>query len=1126
MYSKLLKQILRMTRITFWGLVLQAALVNVLIASSPGSAQTRSVYKIYVTIESGNHNIGKIFPQIEQQTKFTFAYKNDKLIDRDAFIDLPKKASLGDVLKEISKETDLSFKRVDDLILVRVKDNIAEMKGKAVIEEKIKVTGQVTASDNGDPLPGVNVVVKGTSIGTITDVNGQYAIEVDDSAILIFSYTGYLTQEIAVGNQSVINLQLLPDLRELEEIVVVGYGTQKKSHLTGSIGAIESKDLQLSATANVSNALIGRITGLSGVQQSGQPGEDRTQFNIRGQSSLNDASPLILVDGVNRDLNGYNPMDIASISVLKDAASASVYGVRAANGVILTTLKRGVEGKPTFSFSTNVGWARPTVLPEFANSFDFTRLFNEARANDGEAPAFSDEAIENYRNSTDRDRYPDTDWIKNGLKKNQVTKQYALSVRGGTEKARYYISSGILDQSGIVNNVSYKRYNLLANLDFDINDNFSLRFDLAGRYEDRDTPGVAPGPDIFGPFYSMWPIYKDKFSNGLWGRGRNGDNPIQRQFESGFTKDDRQFFTSTIGFNYKLPIKGMSLGGNYSFDRTSSTTKSWQTPLAYYELLDNDNDGVFTFERFQFGNPSLNQSQSTVSLDLYETFLTYEKSLEGGHDFRGFALYSQRKFKTSSIAAGRINFSSTEVPQLNAGSADKADQSNAGDESVEVRQGMVGKLNYSYQGKYLFEASFRYEGSEKFSKDERWGFFPAFSVGWNLAQENFFGNVSWIDQLKIRASWGKLGFDEITAFRFLNFYQQGPGYVFNGSTGVSSLIYGAIPDASATWEKATTTNIGLNTELFGGKIDFEADYFFRRTTDILVPDQGAIPATLGAELPEQNLASVDNKGYELVVRHRNHFGPVEFVGEVNFTRNQNELVKTSEPEALREDWSLEGQPLGTRLMLKAIGLYQSQEEIDNSPRQDLGIANQPGDIKYMDANGDGIVNLDDRVLVDNNTLPKSVIGLNLKGRYKGFSLDVLFQGSYDFTTYLNATVTKAFIDNASIQKWHVRERWTADNPNATYPRLSQRRGSSNDQVSTFWLKDASFLRLKSVTLNYSLPAQIVEKFKLQDVTLGVSGFNLATWSDLDIVDPSAPNNQGAGFYPVMRNYNVSLNISF
>ena len=1129
MDSKLLKQVLYMTKLAFWGLVLQTAMVNVIVASSIGSAQVKSVDKVYMAMQSGNHTVANIFSEIEEQTGFTFAYKTDDMIEQVAFINQAKRLSVGNVLRGISKATDLKFKRVDDIILVSIKDNLESTEEEAVIEERITVTGKVTASDTGEPIPGVSVIIKGTTKGTVTDADGGYSIETDDDAILVFSFIGYAVEQVEVSKRSVINISLTVDLKELQEVVVVGYGTQKKSHLTGSIAAIESKELELSATSNVSNALIGRITGLAGVQQSGQPGEDNTQFKIRGESSLNDAAPLLLVDGVSgltRDMNAYNPMDISSISVLKDAASASVYGVRAANGVILTTLKRGREGKPTVSFNSSIGFASPTVLPEFANSYDFTRFFNEASINDGAGQIFTDADVENYRSSSDRDRYPDTDWVESTLKNTQITKRAAVGLRGGTETTKYYISAGILDQNGIVENVSFKRYNLLANLDFDITDDLSLRFDISGRHEDRETPGVDPSNNVFGPLYAMWPIYKDVYSNGLFGRGRNGNNPLQQQTESGFTHDDRDIFTSTVGFEYKLPLEGLSMVGNYSFDRASLSAKNWQTPLTYYHYQDTDGDQIFTYDEFQGGAPFLSQTTSLVSVNLYETSLNYERSLNNGHNIKVLALYSQRKFNRADMAAGRINYTSDVVPELDAGSADKNDQSNSGVQATEVRQGFVGKLNYNYQGKYLFEASFRYEGSEKFSKDERWGLFPTFSAGWNLQQEQFLSGVSWLSQLKLRASWGKLGFDEITPFRFLSFYQGGSGYVFNGSTGVSSVIYGSIPDATATWEKATTSNIGLNTEILDGKLIFEADYFFRKTTDILVPDAGAIPTTLGAELPEQNLATVENRGFELSARHKNNFGPIEFQAGITFTRNQNELTKTSEPDNLRSDWSLVGHPLGTRLMYKSIGLFQTQEEIDNAPNQDIGIANQPGDIRYLDANGDNVINSDDRVLVDNNTIPKTVIGLNLKGRYKAFSLDFLLQGSYDFNTYLNATVTKAFIDNAALQQWHIDEHWTPNNPNATYPRFSQRRGTTNDVVSDFWLRDAGFLRLKSVSLNYSLPTQIVEKMNLQTFTIGLSGFNLITWSDLDFVDPSAPNNNGASFYPVMRNYSASINITF
>ncbi|WP_456457886.1 SusC/RagA family TonB-linked outer membrane protein [Reichenbachiella sp.] len=1129
MNLRILKQILSMTRYAFWGIVLQATLANMIMAGSVGSAQTVSINQVYLTVNAGN-KVADVFSEIERQTDFRFAYKNDELVEQNADLTSSNNESLGNVLRQISKSTNLKFRRVNDLILVSKKPQSKKVDRRAVmVEETVNVKGTITDQDTGETLPGVNVVVKGTTAGTVTDMDGQYTIEAEAGATIVFSYIGYLSQEVTIGSQSVIDVLLVVDAKQLEEVVVVGYGTQKKAHLTGSIASVNNKDINQSASTNVTNGLVGRVPGLVGIQQSGQPGEDVTPFYIRGQNSLNDGStPLILVDGVQRNMSQLNGLDIESFTVLKDASAAAVYGVRAANGVILVTTKRGqLNQAPTVSYSGSVNFATPTVLPEMAGSYDFTRLFNEANANDGNPAAYTDAEIEAYRNGSDRELYPDTDWISAGLKDRQTTTSHSLGVQGGGERFRYYIGTGILDTEGLVANVGFKRQNFLANLDFDVTENLAIKLDLQGRHEERTAPGSGGGdaPSIMGNFYSMWPVYKDRYSNGFWGRGRNGNNPIQQMYESGFSEDNRDIYTSTIGFEYKLPIDGLKIVGNYSFDRGNQHSKVFEKPLTSYQMTGYDANNEPVFDKSSAGQITLQESMIIQNLNLYETSLNYEKEF-GKHLIKALALYSQQETNTSFISAGRINFASDQIAQLSAGSANKDDQNNNGGEDITRRLGFVGRVNYVFDNKYLIEASLRYEGSEKFSEDERMGVFPAVSAGWNIAEENFLSGVNWLTQLKVRGSWGKLGFDGIPPFRFLSFYQSGAGYVFGGASPVaaSSLVSGAIPDPTATWEKSTTSNIGMNADFLDGKFGLEADLFWRNTTDILVPDEGEIPATIGATLPDQNIGEVNSKGWEVSLTHRNKIGPVDVNANINYTQNSNEIIATSEPATLRPEWSQIGRSVGTGLLYDAIGLFQTQEEIDNSPVQRTG-GNQPGDIKYRDVDGNGVINEDDRVRMDMNTIPRKVLGVILGANYKGFSLNLRFQGQFDFKTYLNSTVTKAFIDGAPLPTWIRDDHWTEDNRGASYPRLSAERDGSRDAASDFWLKNSSFVRLKEIGLTYNLPGDLVNRLRMQRMSVFVKGFNLITWSDLDIVDPSAPSGEGASFYPVMKNYEMGINIT-
>ncbi len=1114
MINKLLKQALVMSRYAFIGLIIQMSLANILLASGPGSAQNKKLEEVIVSLNFRNATFEEVFEEIERNTEFSFAFDKKQSYMYKRYSKKFNEISLRDVLSDVSKTAHLNFKRINDNILVS--ENKNKRIKKAIVVEKIEVSGIITDATNGEPLPGVSVLIKNTATGTVTDVEGKYVLQVNEDDVLVYSFIGYKRIEEAVNSRSVIDVGMETDLTQLDEVVVVGYGTQQKSHITGSVASVSNDKIKESATSNVTNALVGKVPGLYGVQQSGEPGADFTEFYIRGRNSLNNNSrPLVIVDGVQRPWENINPQDIESFTILKDAAAAAIYGVRAANGVILVTTKRGTDGKPTISYNFDYNTAQPTVLPEFANAYEFTTYWNEANVNDGDVPFFSDQDIENYRSSSDRDLYPDTDWLGNGLKTSQNSIKHNLGVSGGNDKVKYFLSAGYLNQDGLVHNVKYKRYNLRSNIDMQINDNLSVKLNLGTTIEDKNNPGFDPGSDIFGPFFTMWPIYKDKYSNGLWGRGRDGNNPIQRQFEGGYQNSDKNQFNGTFGFNYQLPIEGLSIGGDYSFDRYTREVKNWSTPITFYHL----ENGEYIEE--ESGRKELFRSSSSENVTLFETNLTYSRTINE-HSFKLFALYTQRESNTSYFQAERKDHIGN-IDQLNLGDVTTA--TNSDFEYIDVRQGLVGRMNYNYKERYLLEATVRYEGSQKFAKEQRMGTFPSVSVGWNLGNEAFMSNVEWLDQLKIRGSWGKAGFDNIEPYRYLSFYEQDPNgyYVFDDGF-VSSVVNGALPDQSATWEKVTTKNLGLNVDLLQGKFSFEADVFNRLTTDILIEDKNGYPSTLGAELPYQNLGEMESYGYELALNHKNKVGPVDINLNVNFSRNNNKIKKLSEEVGLRPEWSRVGHPFGTRLMYKANGIFKDQQDVDDSPAQESGLRAEPGLIKYEDTNGDGVVNVDDKVLVDVNTNPRSIFGMSLGARYKGFSLDLTLQGAFDFKTYLSSTITKAFIDNATIQKWHIEERWTPENRNATYPRLSTKRGSY-DTESTFWLKNASFIRLKSVQLQYNVPSAFTSKLGLSNLNFYLQGFNLLTFSDMKIVDPSAPSYGGAGYYPVMKNFAFGLNVS-
>ncbi len=732
------------------------------------------------------------------------------------------------------------------------------------------VTG-VVKGVNGQPLGDVSITLKGTSEGTLTDKDGKFSIEINGKEpVLVFSSVGYQRREVKVSNQNYIDIVLDEEVKSLSDVLVVGYGNRKKANYTGAVSTVETKEIVAAPVADISNALTGRLSGLIAVQRNGEPGRDGSNLLIRGVSTTGDNSPLVVIDGIPRgDFSQLDPNEIETVTLLKDAASAAVFGVRGANGVILVTTKRGKAGKSSLSFSVRSDWQKPTSLPKYMDSYNYAKLLNEGSINAGTTPPFSQADLDAYKNGTDRDAYPNTDWIKATLKDYAPQQQYNVSLNGGTEKTRYFISLGHVNQNGLYSNSNFGRYNFRSNIDVDATATTRISLDVSGRMEDRNSPSQAANQLLYYALYAP-PIFPAVFSNGLPGSFPSGRNPAERAKNGGYSKNNSNTLFTNFTITQQLPfVKGLSLKGVFAYDRSFTSSKTWLTPYTVYTYnkttklyIPINGDGI--------NATSLSETFDQGSSLTMEAHLNYQRTF-GKHEVSGLFLYTQNTGNYNYLNGFRDNFLSNAIDQLFAGN--EATQQASGGANVSGRKGYVGRVNYVFANKYLFEGSFRYDGSFNFAPGRKWGFFPSFSAGWKISEEDFFKNaIHAVDYLKIRGSYGILGNDRIEPYRYLSSYQFGSGYPFGdaGSLAINKgLSSTGIPDPNTTWETAKSVNIGFDGSMWNRKLNFEFDWFHKRTSDILGQRTLSVPATFGDILPLENLNIVDNTGIDFSLGYEN-----------------------------------------------------------------------------------------------------------------------------------------------------------------------------------------------------------------------------------------------------------------
>ncbi len=990
-------------------------------------------------------------------------------------------------------------------------------------ENQKTVSGRVSDT-SGQPLPGVTVVVKGTTQGTITNANGEYVLSnVSDDASLIFSFVGMRTTEMIVGNQSVINVALEEDAIGLEEVITVGYGIQRKETLTGSVVNVAGEELAKNPTANVTATLQGRLPGLVASQRSGEPGRDDPNLLIRGNGTFGDNSPLIIVDGVERSLLGrLNPDEIESVSVLKDA-SAAIYGARAANGVIIVTTKQGVIGKPVFSLSLNNGFQQPTKVPEMLDAATFAEVFNEAEwyrrgRPDEYSPFYSDAAIEKFKDGSDPVLYPNTNWMDEVLKPFSLQQRVSLQVNGGSEAMRYLLSFAALTQDGQFNNdpTQYSQYNARVKVDVNLSENISVGANINAIFNNRDYSTVETWIN-FSNILVANPTLPARYPNGLIAPGRLGENPLLLD-QRGYDRTEDMPIYSTFTATYKVPfIEGLRVDASFNYDVSNQFQKYFSLPYYYHEYNVNTEE----YEKKQGTGASTVELTDTYrkwTTMMYNYRITYDRTFNN-HQIVAMVGQEQQQNSHTWASAYRKNFVSPAIDQINVGSTDPEDKNNGGSATASAYNNYFGRFNYNFQHKYLLEFLFRYDGSQIFPEGERYGFFPGISLGWRISEEDFIkSNFTSVDQLKLRFSHGQIGNDRVGQYQYLQSYSFGNNYVFGGNDA-AAIYANTMPNPNITWEVSKKTDIGVDAYLWNSLLGMELTLWKENRSNILAQRNLSIPAIVGfSALPSENIGEVDNHGFEAVVTHRNKHNRLSYNVNANVAYARSKIVFMDETPQAEPYQSRTGLPVGASLFYKADGIFSSQEELDEYPHAN---GTQVGDIRIVDMNDDGVIDSKDQFRFDKSATPEIVFGLNLGLQYLNFDLSMFFQGQTNAYNYddVFARLGNTTFDNAMVVR--AEDRWTADNPNGSMPRADAFQPGS----TTFFLYDATFVRLKSFEFGYSIPNHVISRVGFDDIRLYISASNLLTWAkDIKWSDPELSGN--TLYYPQQRIINLGLNVKF
>ncbi len=1097
-------------------------ILNVAFANTSSGQSKTSLKDIELDLR-GQYTVLQIFEAVEENSDITFSYhKKDLGKSLGAIIQLDnKKNSAHDVLQNISVKERLKFTQINNVVNVR-KDK-EQKKTSSAGKEQYPVRGNVT-DEFGAGLPGATVILKNSSIGTVTDVDGNFVLEIPDGdQVLVISYVGFIAQEVPVtAGTGEIFVELVLDIEVMEEVVVVGYGEQTKESITGAVAKIESREITQTKTANVANNLAGRVPGLVINARGGEPGQENMEIFIRGKATTGDASPLIVIDGVaNRgSFERLNPEDIESISVLKDA-SAAIYGAQAANGVILVTTKRGVEGKPRFNYNNSFSLTQPAKRQRLMNAVQYLTWNDEVRRRSG-SPQIYQRVIEDYNNGTnDPSIWADTDWWEEAADDWSPQYQHSLSISGGSKDFKYFVSGQHLYQDAVFKGSAFgfRQNNVRSNIDLKATSFLEIGLDLAGRSENRVGSQNSNGTiDLIRGIYTMTPWESPYYENGLLRQTSRGNIIPNIEGIAGSTEVDRKVYNTKLDVNILLDqwIPGLSVTGWGAIDIINQERKSLSKPFDIFFL---NEDGEFENRRETLGTVNLFQQMDEQISQTYHARINYEKEFDG-HRIGGFIAYEQNQLKGEFISASRIDLVSENLPFLFTGSEDNQDNDGRGIQSARVNY--FGRLNYSFAERYLFEFTLRHDGSQNFPTNSRFGTFPGVSVGWRISEESFF-SVDWIDEFKIRSSWGILGNDRVPSFEHLSLFGIENGGVFGENASLSTgLTPSVVANPGITWETAQKTNLGVDLVLLEGLINVTADAFYEERSDILARRNASVPLYTGIDLPNENIGRTRNQGVELSLLHRRTVNN-DFKYRVGgqFTYAKNETVFVDESAFVPDYQRREGSPIDNLLVYQADGIYQNWEEINNEASFP-GAA--PGDIRIVDVNNDGVLDGDDRVLLPYGPTPRLVYGFNLGATWKGIEFNAFFQGQAGASTIYRPWAAA----NTNIDAWYFENRWISEEetPNALAPAARQVGHYNYDQISTHWVRDNDFLRIKNVEIAYNFSNALTSQLKISDLRVFFSGFNLAFLHNaVGLYDPESRSDTG-WFYPQQRLLSTGLSLTF
>lgn len=1040
----------------------------------------------------------------------------------------------------------------------------------SVVAQQRTVTGRVMSADSA--LSGVTVNVKGTNTATQTDENGRFSITAAGNATLVFSSVGFSAREVSVNNRSTVDVQLDRITSSMNEVVVVGYGTQRKVTVTGAVTAVRGTELDKSPTMNLSNSLAGRLPGITALQRTGEPGFDGSTIRIRGTNTLGESGPLIVIDGVPDRAGGIdrlNPADIENMSVLKDAAAA-IYGARAANGVILITTKQGRAGKPVVTYDFNKGWQQPTVVPEMSNAAQYAELLNEqrlfsdvpyqqwgaawqalknngsyVRTDNGQVvnAIYSPQDLQKFRDGSSPLTHPNTDWYKAVFKDWSGQQQHSLQISGGSEAVRFLASANYQQQDAYYKNsaTGYKQYDMRINLDAKINSYISANVGITAREEFRFFPTVGAG-DIFRMLIRGKPTEIAVWPNGLPGPDiENGQNPVVvTTGATGYDRNRRDYFQTNGQVEFRNPwVEGLKLTLQGAADKYIGRTKRFQTPWSLYtwDKVSYESDGVTPkltkTVRSTFTDPMLRMADEEELRINLNALLNYDRVFGGTHTVAFLAGVQKETRKGDNFFAYRRNFISPLLDQFAVGGT--AQQDIGGNGFDQARLSYFGRVAYNYREKYLAEFVWRYDGSYIFPESGRFGFFPGVLVGWNISREDFFKNVSFINNLKLRASYGQMGNDRlnIADYGYLSTYSLSGVQVINGQI-VRSLTEPRVPNLNFTWEIANNANLGLEGTAFNNKIFFEFDVFNNQRKQILIPRAGNVPNSSGIrdKLPPVNLGHVENKGWEFRVGYNGRAGKdLNFNVSVNGGYTKNRIVFWDEIATVPDWQKTTGKPFGTNgtafLAFQYDGVFRDEAEI-TANKIDYSAAERnlrPGDMKFKDVNNDGKITDLDAVRLDKTRDPRFTGGLNINLTYKNFDLSALFQGAFGGLQLLNFNETGEF---GNWLKYSYENRWSVENPSSEHPRLVSRTNryyTNSFRNNTYWLRKNDYIRFKNFELGYSLSPSVGQKIGISRLRIYVSGLNLITWDELGIWDPEATAENGYA-YPQSRILSTGLRVTF